>query len=440
MNRTAQLISAVAVGLILFSAPAFAQTNGESNPECLDDSCGRPKEVGGGCGCGCGCSVWVAYTDDGKTLAYTDDADGDGIADQNDNCPFAQNRLQEDGDGDQVGSACDNCSGAANFSQLDTDGDGQGDSCDGDIDGDSIANAADNCSTIANPLQSNQPGGNQSLGDACDPDDDGDGMLDGDDDCPLVANTRGQIPAGAVCNIDSDGDGKGDNFDNCAGLPNGDQLDTDNDGIGNACDIDIDNDSVRNEKDNCSGIPNAAQIDDDGDLLGDACDSRYCVVTNLDNKDDCLDPKSPFKVSGGGIMTLLKRGEKVRPPLFANRNGAAIEYTWTVSKRPEGSKAAVQNPKGAVSLSRRWEYAYVDGQVPSFTADVDGEYVLQLDAKLAFPDRAYPDQNTSKAQLALQVGDGGDAGKPTSNCSAMPMGTLLPLAALSLLALRRRRN
>ncbi|MBL8939693.1 MAG: thrombospondin, partial [Archangium sp.] len=57
MNRTLALLSA-AVALV--AAPAFAQLANSTNPECLDPSCGTPKEEGGGCGCGCGCSVWVA--------------------------------------------------------------------------------------------------------------------------------------------------------------------------------------------------------------------------------------------------------------------------------------------------------------------------------------------------------------------------------------------
>ena len=66
---------------LFVAAPAFA---GDDNPECLGDDCGAPATVGGGgCSCSCGCSVWVAYTDDGKTLAYTDDADGDGKSDGN---------------------------------------------------------------------------------------------------------------------------------------------------------------------------------------------------------------------------------------------------------------------------------------------------------------------------------------------------------------------
>ncbi|MDX2010068.1 MAG: thrombospondin type 3 repeat-containing protein, partial [Myxococcaceae bacterium] len=111
MQRSIGLISAV---VCLFTASTgFAQLANGTNPECLDPSCGRPKEQGGGggcgCGCGCGCSVWVAYTDDGKTLSYTDDADGDGKADDADNCPFSANRDQLDIDGDGVGNTCDNC-------------------------------------------------------------------------------------------------------------------------------------------------------------------------------------------------------------------------------------------------------------------------------------------------------------------------------------------
>src|SRR5258708_4489446 len=141
------LLAAVAAG------PAFA---GSDNPECLGTQCGAPNTVGGGgcgCGCGCGCSVWVAYTDDGVTLSYTDDADGDGKADGYDNCPFVANRDQADGDGDGVGDVCDNCGRAANPDQLDINGNGLGDICDPDMDGDKIFNAQDNCPRIPNFTQ-----------------------------------------------------------------------------------------------------------------------------------------------------------------------------------------------------------------------------------------------------------------------------------------------
>jgi hypothetical protein len=428
----------VAVVVLGFGTPAFAQLMNGQNPECLGSSCGTPKEEGGGCGCGCGCSVWVAYTDDGKTLAYTDDADGDGKSDDKDNCPFASNRDQIDADGDLVGDTCDNCSGASNFAQLDSDGDGQGDLCDGDIDGDSIPNLQDNCPSIPNADQKRTLGG-LGLGDVCNDDDDGDLFKDAVDSCPLVANPTQAIPAGAVCKLDLDQDNVGDSFDNCPGMSNPTQADTDGDNIGDACDLDLDNDGVLNTADNCLGVRNRSQLNDDGDLLGDACDARYCVVVDPSQPNDCLDPNSPFKVHGGGSV-MLKRGEKFRLPLFANRNGAAIEYVWTVAPggRPSGSTAAVENPKGAVTLSRHWEYAYTDGHTPSFTADVDGEYVIQVTGTLAFPDRAYPDQNKSTSELKISASPDGKNG--ARSCSAIGFDPALMGLGLALMSMLRRRK
>lgn len=417
--------------LSLTAFPVFA---GPDNPECLGIACGRPDEEGGGCGCGCGCSVWVAYTDDGVTLSYTDDADGDGRADDRDNCPFVPNREQGDSDGDGVGDACDNCADVSNFNQLDSDGDGQGDACDADIDGDGVANAADNCPTIPNANQADIDG--DGLGNVCDPDDDDDGVLDVNDNCPEIANPDQVIQPGWVCNVDTDGDNIGDSRDNCPAVPNSNQSDIDFDGIGDVCDFDRDNDGVLNADDNCPDHQNRNQADDDGDGIGDVCDARYCVVVDRSNPEDCLDPNDAFRVHAGGRVS-LKRGETFRLPLFANRNGAAIEYVWTVREggRPAGSRAAIINPEGVVSLSRHWQYAYPDGNVPSFTADVDGEYDIQLQARLAFQDRAYPMNRESTSALKLTA-DSKNAG----SCAAFPVDGSLAALGLGLLALVRRRR
>jgi hypothetical protein len=71
------------------------------------------------------------------------DADGDGVADDTDNCPVNANTDQANNDGDSEGDVCDadddndavndtgdNCPTTANTDQTDTEGDGTGDACD----------------------------------------------------------------------------------------------------------------------------------------------------------------------------------------------------------------------------------------------------------------------------------------------------------------------
>ncbi|RMF78681.1 MAG: PKD domain-containing protein, partial [Planctomycetota bacterium] len=68
------------------------------------------------------------------------DADDDGVADFQDNCPSTPNPDQADFDNDGLGDLCDNCSGVPNVDQNDLDGDGLGDACDSDVDGDGVNN------------------------------------------------------------------------------------------------------------------------------------------------------------------------------------------------------------------------------------------------------------------------------------------------------------
>jgi hypothetical protein len=62
-----------------------------------------------------------------------------------------------------------------------------------------------------------------------------------------AANGRGYLVFGrSIFDTDTDGDGFNDGFDNCESVPNADQRDTDDDGIGNSCDADLDGDCVVN--------------------------------------------------------------------------------------------------------------------------------------------------------------------------------------------------
>ena len=243
------------------------------------------------------------------------DLDGDGIPNDQDNCPCNPNPNQEDRDGDGVGDACDNCPNISNPYQEDEDQDGVGDVCDNcpyrfnpdqlDSDGDGLGDSCDNCKFHANPRQYDFDG--DEIGDDCDDDIDGDGIpnendndMDGDgvpndvDNCPFHFNP-GQY--------DSDNDGIGDACDNCPLIYNPQQEDSDGDGIGDVCDTDRDGDGVANANDNCPDTYNPDQADMDCDGIGDVCDPDRDGDTIPNEMDNCPDYFNPDQqdVNGNGI-------------------------------------------------------------------------------------------------------------------------------------------
>ncbi len=155
-----------------------------------------------------------------------------------------------DTDGDGVLDDEDNCPAISNADQFDLDEDGVGDACDVDKDNDGVNNNFDNCPVFPNADQSDLD--QDGIGDVCDDSDD-DGIFDNIDNCPLISNSdQSDIDGdfiGDACDDDIDGDQIDNTFDNCPVNANSEQLDLDEDGVGDACDADIDGDSFDNIED-----------------------------------------------------------------------------------------------------------------------------------------------------------------------------------------------
>lgn len=104
-------------------------------------------------------------------IGAPNDADGDGVADSEDNCPVTPNQNQMDTDDDGIGDACDECPGFDDA--LDDDSDGVPNGCDIcfgfddalDWDEDGKPDGCDNCPFTANPGQEDSDSDN--IGDAC---------------------------------------------------------------------------------------------------------------------------------------------------------------------------------------------------------------------------------------------------------------------------------
>ena len=159
-------------------------------------------------------------------------------------------------------------------------------------------------------------------------DTDGDEVPDVDDNCPDVHNPdqldTDNDGTGDACEpappVDTDTDGVPDDEDNCPGQGNPDQVDTDDDGDGDVCDINIDGDATMNSDDNCPYVANDDQADKDHDGIGDVCDptdDRVCPEVS---------PSTPIAKEVYGI------GRQLGPPDPPSRTPRASSRTWSSSR------------------------------------------------------------------------------------------------------------
>jgi len=105
-------------------------------------------------------------------------------------------------------------------------------------------------------------------------------VMDGVDSCPRVPNPNqedaNENGLGDACepDLDNDEDGVLNGVDNCILIANPEQADFDLDGVGDSCD-------------NCPGAQNPNQEDSDLDGLGDGCDRETTEIEPNNNRADC---------------------------------------------------------------------------------------------------------------------------------------------------------
>jgi len=190
------------------------------------------------------------------------DEDGDGVPDDQDQCPSEAGTANgcPDNDGDGVPNSGDACPDSPN--------DAVGDACNHDEDADGVPDDQDQCPTeagtaagcpdndgdgVANKDDACPDSPNDAVGDACNHDEDADGVPDDQDSCPTEAGTAAGCP-------DNDGDGVANSGDTCP--------DYANDAVGDPCNPDEDGDGVLDAADACpteaastaSGCPEVALV------------------------------------------------------------------------------------------------------------------------------------------------------------------------------------
>lgn len=182
----------------------------------------------------------LVYSDYTVSVSCDEDSDGDGISDEEDNCPLL-----------------------VNADQLDTDEDGEGNICDDDDDGDNVLDDAD-CAPLDNTISTQS-------GDICD---------DGND---TTINDTVNNDCNCVGLLDSDSDGVIDAIDQCPNTPSGSVVngsgcsDVDGDGFfpGAVGDLNDPNDADPCVPDNssidCQVVVNPIQIsvENGSGVLGD---------------------------------------------------------------------------------------------------------------------------------------------------------------------------
>lgn len=227
------------------------------------------------------------------------DTDGDGVMDDNDQCPDTP-----------YGVAVDNFG------------------CPKDSDNDGVPNYKDNCP--------NTPVNVSVDAEGCPLDDDNDGVPNYEDKCP---NTQPNMAVNEQGCPDTDNDGVADNLDKCPKTPERAKVDD------RGCPVDTDGDGVPDYLDECENTPKGVEVDEKG------CDTTPEVVIMEKYKEITLSGDTNFEFNKAKLLPSAY--EVLEPVLETMRKHT--EARWTV----EGHTDAVGNESYNEKLSRERAEAVV---------------------------------------------------------------------------------
>lgn len=215
---------------------------------------------------------------------FVADADGDGVADEQDACPSTPadqavdaagcGTFERDADADGIQDVDDSCPDSPPGASVDEQGCAQPQR---DDDGDGVPNGADGCSATPKSESVDDTGCSSWQRDT-----DQDGVVDALDRCPGTGMLeRADDDGCGASQRDTDGDGVNDAYDRCPRTPEGE--DVDDRGCG-ASQLDSDYDGVSDDADECPDSGAGAFVDRRGCLIefeylgNDACANAADVV------------------------------------------------------------------------------------------------------------------------------------------------------------------